>query len=442
MSKNKYKPEKMTEKMTEASEADALEEKITDEVRQDVVVEIPDAGPAEEDLEALETAETPEAVPSEEAGATDAETPVTEEAPAGEGEYSAAEGTDASLLSEFAPKPMNIPNVDLEKEKKRQAKRDRNRSREKKKVEARKKRGKKSKKRSAGQKVAAAAASFLIFLIMIGTMSGFISVLSIQLATSRFVMGMAVSGMDVAEIPIDTPNYPALSETFGMVTSSSRAALVDLIRDNSQVAVTYDEILAGIKSSSLEEFLVRQLQSAKDYLLLDKPYTPVTGADISNVIKNNATLVRNLTGIILADGDYANIASYFEASGKLDNVSQQALSQTPLRQYTPVAKKLMDLKVLAGLLLINILLIVLLCVIGRGSAHIPIGWAFILSGIAVVIAGIMLRPSFTVASGFLQTVLNSYFTFFTGAVVVIAAAFAVVGAMIFLIGNAATDKDE
>lgn len=432
MSKNKHKSKKSTKKVTQVP----AEENISADVGQDEAVEAADT---ETPAEVVEAPEVPEA-PAAEADVSVDEAPRTEEA--SEGEYSAAEGTDASLLSEFAPKPMNIPNVNLEREKKDQAKRDRKRGQEKKKVESRKKHGNKGKRRSTGQKVAAAIASFLIFLIMTATMSGFVSLLSVQLATCRYAMNLAVSNMDVAEIPIDTPNYPALAESFGMVTSSGRAALVDLIRDNSQVAVTYDEILSGIKSSGMEDFLVRRLLSAKDYLLFDKPYTPVTGADISNVIKDNATLVRNLTGIILSDGDYANIATYFEDSGKLDNVSEQALSQTWLRQYTPIAKKLLDIKVLAGLLLINILLMVLLIILGRNSAHIPIGWAFILSGIAVVVAGIMFRPSFAVASGFLQTVLNSYFSFFTGAVVVIAAAFAIIGALIFLIGNAVTDDDE
>ncbi len=445
MSKNKYKPENgdnvtnpeaVRDASDEARENAAAERETVDEPTMEV--KLPETPEAEN-----RTEEAPEESAAEETvEESAAEKPAGEEAPASNGEYAAAEGTDANLLSEFAPKPMNIPNVDLEKEKKRQARRDKNRGREKKKVEARKNRGKKKKRLSTGQKVAAGIASFLIFIIMIGTMAGFISVLSVQLATSRYAISMAVSNMDVAEIPIETPNYPALSETFGMTVSSSRAALVDLIRDNSQVAVTYDEILKGLKSSDMESFLSRQLRSAKDYLLLDKPYTPVTGADIAAVVKNGATLVRNLTGIVLTEADYNNIAAYFDASGKLDGLSLRALSQTELRKYVPYTKRLLSLQVLGGLLLINILFIVLLCLLGRGSAHIPIGWSFILSGIAVVVGGILLRPSYAVASGFLQTVLNNYFTFFTATVVITAAAFTVVGAIVFLIGNAATDGDE
>ncbi len=358
-----------------------------------------------------------------------------------EGEYFAAEGTDANLLSEFAPKPMNIPNIDLEKEKRRQEKRKKHSGREKKKVEARKKRGKK-KKRSAGQKVAAGFACFFLFLIMSAAMAGFVAALSVQTATSKYAFRLAVDNMDVAEIPIEIHDYQSLSSAFGMAPSSSRAALVDIIRDNSQVPVTYSEIISGINSSGLESFLENRLKSASDYLLLDKPYTPMTGTDIANVVKGGATLVRNLTGKVLTDADYSNVAAYFNAGGKLDDVSVQALNGTKLRSYTRYTKVLLSLNVLGALLLINIVLLILLLIIGRNSSHSPIGWAFIVGGLAVVVCAVLFRPSHTVASGFLQAVLNSYFSFFTGTVIVIAGIFAVIGAFIFLLGNAATEKDE
>ena len=371
---------------------------------------------------------------------TSAEEAPTDDRPA-EGEYSAAEGTDANLLSEFAPKPMNIPNVDLAKEKKRQEKRRKNRKKEKKRVENRKKRS--GKGASAGQKVAMGIGSFFLFIILTATMAGLIAVLSVQIATSSYAFRIAVSNMDVAEISIGgVTDY----ERLGMKESSRKAALVDMLRDNGLdgVTVTYSEIKNGIHSSGMEKFLYTGLKSASDYLLLDKSYTSITGSDIAGVIRESATLVRNLTGRELGEEDYAEIAAYFDEGDKLDDVSLQAISSAKLRDYTPYTKNLLSLNILGALLLINIMLIVVLIILGRatGSAHISIGWGFILSGIAVILGGIFFRPSYAVTSEFLQTVLNSYFNFFTTMVVVIAGIFTVVGALIFLVGNAATDKDE
>lgn len=419
------------EKELTAPVGEVPEEKSVEDTK-DLTGEV--AAAAAQPLEPVEAVETAEEVP--------AEAPEAAEAPAeAQEEYSAAEGTDASLLSEFAPKPMNIPNVDLEKEKKRQEKRDKNRDREKKKVEARKNRSK-SKKISAGQKIAAGIASFVLFMVMTVTMTGLVSSLSVQMATSRYAFHLAVDNMDVAEIAIDSPDYQALGENFDMVKSSGRAALVDIIRDNSQVQVTYNEIVSSIERSDMESFIETNLKSAADYLLLDKPYTPVTGADIANVVNNSRRLVYSLTGKQLTEEDCAKVAAYFENSGKLEDVSLQNLSAVGLRQYTQYTRHLFSVKILGAILLLNILLIVLLVVLGRKTAHIPIGWAFILSGIAVIAGAILFKPAYVVRSGFLQTVLNNYFNFFTMAVIIIAGIFTVTGACVFLIGNAATDRDD
>ena len=411
-------------------------ENTPEETSEDIIENTSD----EQVSEPAESSEQTEAAALEEAPAQE-EKPENAPEPEAEGEYSAAEGTDASLLSEFAPKPINIPNVDLEKEKKRQEKRSQNRKKEKKRVEDRKKRG--GKKASAGQKVAMGIASFLLFIIMTATMAGMISVLSVQMATSSYAFRIAVRNMDVAEIPIGgTTDYNRL----GMNESSRRAALVDMLRDNGLdgIVVTYSEIKSGIRNSGMEKFIDTNLKEAADYLLLDKPYTPVTGQEIADVIRNSSTLVRNLTGKELSEEDYAEIEAYYEEGGRLDDVSLQALSATKLRQYTPYTKNLLSMNIFGALLLINIMLIVLLIILGRAtsSAHIPIGWSFILSGIVVILGGIFFRPSYAVPSEFLQTVLNNYFNFFTTMVVVIAGIFTVVGALIFLVGNAATDRDE
>ncbi len=363
--------------------------------------------------------------------------------PAAEEEYSAADGTDASLLSEFAPKPINIPHVDMEKEKRRQEKRRKNRKKEREKVEARKKRSKK--KASAGQRVAMGLASFLLFLVFSVTMTGFISVFSAQLATSKYAFQLAVKNMDIAEIPLGgIDDYAAL----GLRENSRRAALVDMIRDNAgdNVFATYSEIKAGIRSSGAEDFISDQLKAASDYLLLDKPYSPATGSDIAAVIKDSASLIRNLTGRELSDMDYAAIAAHFDNSGKMEDISRSSLDATKLRtSYTKYTKNLLSVNILLALLLVNIMLIVLLYVLGRpgSSGHIPIGWGFIISGLAVIGGAIfMFRPAYETQSQFLQAVLNNYFNFFTTTVVVMAGIFTVVGAFIFLVGNAASDKDE
>ena len=434
MSNKKSKKKAKVE--AENKQAAPEENLIAEETTEEPAVETSETEEASEMIENTEAA-VEETAPAE----TGDQPEEPAEAPVEETEYSAAEGTDASLLSEFAPKPMNIPNVNLEREKKRQERREKKRDLEKKKVEARKNRHKKA-KRSTGQKIAAGIACFVLFMVMSVTMTAFISSLTIQAATSRYAFRLAVDNMDVAEITIGSPDYRALRDSFDMDESSGRAALVDMIRDNSNVLVTYGEIVSGIEGSGVESFLETQLKSAVDHLLLDKPYTPMTGEDIANVVKNSATLVRNLTGRILTDEDYSNIAAYFESGGKLDDVSIQAVESAQLRKYTPYTRNLLSLNILGALLLINILLIVLLVVLGRNSAHIPIGWAFIVSGIAVVVGGILFKPSHAVTSGFLQTVLNQYFSFFTMTVVIIAGIFAVVGALIFLIGNAANDRDE
>ncbi|MGN1098554.1 MAG: hypothetical protein ACI4SS_06635 [Clostridia bacterium] len=400
----------------------------------------PAENPPEEKEETAEAKEESAEAKEEaaEVKAEEAEVKTEEEtAAASEKEYSAAEGTDASLLSDFAPKPMNIPNVDLEKEKKKQEKRKQNRSKEVKKVEARKNRGKK--KQSVGRKIAAGVASFLIFIVLTAAMTGFISILSVQTVTSKYAFRMAVRNMDIAEITVGSVSD---CERLGMNKCSSKAALVDIIRDNSSVSITYKEIISAIRGSGVEDFLAGEMKAASDHLLLGKDYEAVTGSEIAAVIKDNSTLVRNLTGRILTDEDYTNIAAYFEEYGNMEDISAASIDETWLSQYTQYTKHLMSLKILGAVMLICIMLIVLLCVVGRGSAHVPLGWSFILSGIAVILTSIFFRPSYAVNTRFLQTVLDSYFNFFTTAVIVIAGIFTVIGAFIFLIGNASSDSED
>lgn len=350
--------------------------------------------------------------------------------------YSAAEGTDAQLLSEFAPKPINIPNIDLEKEKKKQEKRSKKRGKEAKKVAARK--NKHGKKRSAGKKFAVAVTGFLLFVLMTGVMSCFISVLSVQTATSDYAFRLAVRNMDVPNISIGGVRN---QELLGLNRSPSNAALVDMIRDNSNVPVTYKEISSSIKGSGVERFIAERMKAAADHLLKGKSYSDLTGTEIASVIKDNSTLVQNLTGRVLTGEDYAAIADYFDNYGDLDAVSEKALDSTKLSTYTDVTRHLTSLYILAALLLVCVVLIILMCLVCRESTYLPLGWSFILSGLAVVLAAIFFRPTHTVSTQFLQTVLNSYFNFFTATVIIIAGIFTVVGAFIFLIGNASADKD-
>lgn len=423
--------EEAAENHAEAQEARLQAEKAKEEEKEatgriDIKAEA-DAKPEENSEE--KTEEKPEEKP-EEASEEKAEEPKSE------AEYSAAEGTDASLLSEFAPKPMNIPHVDLEKEKKKQEKRKQNQGKEKKKVEARKNKGKK--KRSKGKKIAAGIAAFFIFVALTAAMTGLISILSVHITTGEYAFRAAVKNSDIAEITIGSVrNY----ERLGMNKCSGESALVDIIKDNSDVSVTYKEIISSVRSSSVNDFLAGEMKAAADYLLSDKPYTAVTGSEIASVIKDNSTLVRNLTGRTLTDEDYTAVSAYFEEYGNMSEISAEALDGTLLKGQSKYVKHLMSLKILGALLLLCILLIILLCVVSRGTAHVPLGWSFILSGIAVILGAVFFRPSYSVSSRFLQTLLNNYFNFFTTAVIIIAGVFAVIGAFIFLIGNASSDSD-
>ncbi len=391
-----------------------------------------------------DSGEEPEAASEDESAAEKdlgAEPESEDEAPrrhapdSGEG-YTAVDGTDAQLLSEFAPKPMSIPNVDLEKEKKKQDKRRKNRGKEVKKVQARK--NKNGRKKSLGRRVLVVVAGFLLFALLSCALAGFVSLLSVQTATSRYAFKMAVRNMDVPNISIGSiENHEAL----GLVRSPASAALVDIIRDNSDVSITYREISSAIRGSSVNDFLADRLKAAADYLLRGKPYSDLRGEDIAGAIKSSSTLVQNLTGRALGPEDYSAIAAYFEEYGNLEDVSRKALDQTPLAKHTDAVRHLMSLGILGAALLICIVLIILTCVVCRESSYIPLGWAFIVSGLAVVLGAVFNRPSYAVSSQFLKTVLGNYFSFFTAAVIIIAGVFTVIGAFIFLIGNASADKE-
>lgn len=355
----------------------------------------------------------------------------------GEQEYSAAEGTDASLLSEFAPKPINIPNVDLEKEKKKQEKRRQQRDKEVKKVAARK--SKSSKKASMGKKVAVGIAGFLLFVLLTGAMTGLISVVSLHASTSKLAFKTAVRNMEVQEISLGRiKNYDEL----GLVKSSSNAALIDIIRDNSDVAVTYKEINSAVRSSGVDDFIAENMKNAVDYLLKGTSYEPITEEDIVGEIRSNATLVRNLTSKELTDEDYSAIAAHFAQDGNLEEISREALDKTPLRSYTDMTRHAMSMTILGALLLLALALIIVICVVCRGSSYIPVGWAFIVSGILVVLAAVLFAPVYGVSSPFLQTVIDRYFSFFKTSVIVSGAIFTVIGAIIFLVGSGTADRDE
>lgn len=433
--KENLKPDTLPSGLTPEAESDVDKTRRID-VTMETEAQTSEASTAGE-AEANDAAAVPEAAEAE----TETTENDTTEAPSDDKSaaesYSAAEGTDARLLSEFAPKPIKIPNVDLEKEKKKQEKRRKNRSKEVKKVEARK--NKNNKKKSTGQKVLVGIAGFLLFVLLTVSMAGFISVLSVQTATSEYAFRLSVKNMNIPEITIgNVKNYDML----GLGRSSSGAALVDIIRDNSDVVITYKEISSSIRSSSVETFIAERLKSAADYLLKGEAYDELTGKDIAAVIKENATLVRNLTGRVLSDDDYTTIANYFEEYGNLEDISREMLDKTRISKYTDITRHIMSLQVLGALLLICIVLIILMCIVCRGSTYLPLGWSFILSGVAVILGAIFFRPSYTVGSDFLKSVLSSYFTFFTTAVIIIAGIITVIGAFIFLIGNASADHDE
>lgn len=377
------------------------------------------------------------------------EEPAKEEAPRNEAEektgdkrrdeeeYSAAEGTDASLLSEFAPKPINIPNVDLEKEKKNQEKRRQKRDKEVKKVEARKNKG--TKKKSKGKKIAVGIAGFLLFVLLTGTMTGLIGVLAMQVSTSKLAVSAAVRGMDVQEIPLGRiRNYDEL----GLVRSSSNAALIDIIRDNSDVNVTYREIKSALKSSGMEEFIAENIKSATDYLLKGSDYVGVTGKDIAKLIEENETLVRNLTNRNLTKEDYTAIENHFEQDGNLEEISRETLDKTALGKYTHITRHAMSLTTLGALLLLALALIIATCVVCGKSAYIPSGWAFIISGILIVLCAIFVPLTFSVSAPMLSSVINSYFSFFRTAVIVTGAVFTFAGAVVFLVGSVTSERDD
>ncbi len=363
-----------------------------------------------------------------------------------EKEYSAAEGTDASLLSEFAPKPMNIPNIDLEKEKRRQEKRSQNRKKQTKKVEARKKRSRK--KASVGRKILVGLTSFLLFLVLSVTMTGLISVLSVQLATSKSAVRYSVKNMNIAsEVAVgsvdDSGGY--LEGIVDTSKISDRTALVDIIRDNAQGSITYGQIISTFRSSSVETMVADKVKAAADYLLMGKKYVDPTGQEIAALIRENSTHIRSLTGRSLTEEDYTRIAAHYDNDASLGDISAYSLSQTKLGGYTHITRHIFSVKILAALLLINILLIILLCILTKKTAHIPVGWAFIVSGILVVVGAVFYRPLNmlnSVSSLFAQTVINNYCSFFTTATIIVGGVFAVIGAFIFLVGNASSGYED
>ncbi len=345
------------------------------------------------------------------------------------------EAVEREIMEEFAPKPIEIPNYDKEKEQKKREK------------AKQKKKGKKSKKAKKRKKMVkkilnVIMMSLLALLLVVITIVT-VAALIVRLNTSEYAVENAINDSRPEMFTIGNLSAD-LRGNLILVESSPEAGLADIIRDNTKgtVRTTYSTIEAEVKKSTYPEFVASVASEVIGYYLYGNEYSPLTRKEISDVVAQNSSKIDFLTGRKLYRQQCDDIATSVLKSKAVQELSAESLNNQPTVKITTIASAILSLPMLIGMVVALLLLIILVIILCGGYSHKIIGAAFIIAGALSGTAGFLYKPMFNVSSKFINCVIDAIVQSFNKNSLICGVCVLALGVLVIFIGSAFTDREE
>lgn len=337
----------------------------------------------------------------------------------------------ADFVSEFAPAPINIPKYNREKEQKKAEKAGQ---------KAKKQVTQKSRKRRAKLKraifVARTAGLFILLAAVVTTM---VFSLLVKMNTTEHAIETAIRNNNPELFTIGKIKKP---DKINLSPSSPRAALADIIRDNSDHVITYDDIAREVKRSNYSHFLATLSHDIIDYYLFGNEYQGVTEENVEALILSASKRIYGLTGRNVGESASKEIAAYIKNSPFFDDLSRENIMRQTNAEQTQLTSILFSTITLICLVIAAILLIVLVIVSCKGIAHKIIGWAIIIGGVLTGVAGYFTTSLFNARSELLKDVAEVILNTFNHNAIIWSGLTVVIGIVIMLMGKMITDEED
>ncbi len=344
------------------------------------------------------------------------------------------EEVEKEIMEEFAPKPIDIPNYDKEKEQRKRAK-----VKQKQKVKNSKKN---KKRRKIIKKIVSIVSAVLLFILLVVLGTATVTSLTIRVNTTEFALESAIMDSRPESYIIGSIDEE-LREDLILDESSERAGLADIIKDNSKstVKTTYAEIEKEVRSSTYPSFVAGIASRVINYYLYGSEYIPVSQKEISDVIYKNSSKIDFLTGRKLFENNCNTIARSVVKSKTVKELSRESLDKQKSAKITGVTSAVLSLPILIGMVLALILMIILVMIVCSGYSHKIIGFAIMVSGALSGAAGFIYKPMFTTSSEFIKCVVDAIVQSFNKNALIYGIVVFVIGLLIVLIGSAIADRD-
>ena len=341
------------------------------------------------------------------------------------------EEDDHQIISEFAPAPINIPRYNKEKEQKKA---------EKEKIKRRKRRSKKSKRRRRIlRRVVSCIRNIFLFILLLCVLTASFASLFVKMNTNDTAVEKAIENSSPERYIVGKiEDY----EKLNLKESAQKASVADILRDNAIFAITYDDIEKAVMNSSYPEFVAKRTRAVLDYYIYGAEYKEVSGEDISEILLENSSHIRPVTGIELGESACDEFGAYFEKSDAYKDISLSNVNKQQAAEYTYITAVMFSTSILVGLLIAAVLLLILIVIACRGFAHKMIAWTIILAGIIVSALAYLYTPAFSAKSQFVKCVLKAFEKSIDKNALIFGGVTILAGLIIMLIGQAMSDDYE
>lgn len=339
--------------------------------------------------------------------------------------------TQEEFISEFAPEPIKIPKYNKEKEMIKAEK-----AKEKKKN----RKTKKGKKRlRILRKIVFVARSIVLFVLLVATMSATLSSLLVKMSVSEYSIETAIRNNEPESFILGKIKNPS---KINFKASSQKASVADILRDNSMITVTYADIKQAVSKSTYPSYIAQVAHNVVNHYIFGEPFKDVTGTDIAKKLLENVSYIKLVTGVELGQSACKEIGKYAAKSDTIKALNAESLKKQTAAKYTPITSVAFSTTILVCLVIALALLIVLTVIGCKGFIHKMIGWASIVSGFVIGIAGFLFKPQFATSSVFVKCVINAITRSFNQSALVYAAIAILIGILAMLIGKAMDDEDD
>lgn len=340
------------------------------------------------------------------------------------------EKNEREFISEFAPEPIQIPKYDKEKELKKHEKAN---------EKIKKRNTKKSRKRrKLLRKIVFVIRTVILFVVLSSLLCATLSSLVVKMNTSQYSIESAIRTHSPESFVVGKIKNPS---KINLKKSSPRASVADVIRDNSLITVTYADIEQAVRKSSYPDFVADAAHDIISFYVYGKDFKEITAKDISQVLLKNVSYIKLVTGVELGESACNDIAKYAVKSSSIKEISPEKLKNQPAAKYTYITSVLFSTMVLICLVIALMLFLVLTVVACNGFAHKMIGWACMLCGVGVGVAGFLFKPLLKASSDFVQCVIDAITKSFNQSSLIYGGVVFLAGILVMLIGHAMADDE-